>query len=67
MIPRAFSSIRVRRTSLGAMLLFYGFAGTGQPQLTYQYPLARIAGEFIAGCLLFRIYEWRMGGARPNA
>jgi peptidoglycan/LPS O-acetylase OafA/YrhL len=35
--------------SLGAMLIFYGFFGAGQPQLTYHHPLVRIAGEFIGG------------------
>lgn len=44
-------------SALAAEYIFFGFAGSAQPQLTYIYPLVRIAGEFIAGCFLFRIYN----------
>jgi peptidoglycan/LPS O-acetylase OafA/YrhL/glycosyltransferase involved in cell wall biosynthesis/O-antigen/teichoic acid export membrane protein len=50
--------------SLGVELTVFGFVGAGQPQLTYFHPLVRIAGEFIAGCFLYRLYECRLPALR---
>lgn len=41
---------------VGGTLAFFAVVGGGQRQLTIEYPLVRVAGEFAAGCFLYRIY-----------